>query len=136
MAQLGVHSEVGKLRKVIVHRPGLALSRLTPSNCEELLFDDVIWVKQARIEHNAFVDVMRYRDVEVFFVRELLEETIADQEARRWLLDRRVRPEVIGVGLAPELHAAMMQMDAEKLSNHLIGGMNVAELPFKVPSTP
>ena len=72
MTKLGVHSEVGKLRKVIVHRPGLALSRLTPSNCQELLFDDVIWVKQGRVEHHAFTDVMRHRGVEVCFVRELL----------------------------------------------------------------
>ena len=135
MTTYGVHSEVGKLRKVIVHRPGLALSRLTPSNCEELLFDDVIWVKQGRVEHHGFVDAMRYRGIEVFYVRRLLQEAIEDAEARKWLLDRRVRPEVIGVGLAPDLHTAMMEMDAEKLSNHLIGGMNVAELPFEVPST-
>jgi len=56
MSKFGAFSEVGKLRKVIVHRPGLALSRLTPTNREELLFDDVIWVKQARVEHNAFTD--------------------------------------------------------------------------------
>ena len=134
MTDVGVHSEVGKLRKVIVHRPGLALSRLTPSNREELLFDDVIWVKQARVEHNAFVDVMRYRDVEVLFVRELLEETMRDRAARQWLLDRKIRPEVIGVGLAEDLHPALMEMDAETLSNHLIGGMNVAELPFALPA--
>ena len=87
MTAYGVHSEVGKLRKVIVHRPGLALSRLTPSNCDELLFDDVIWVKQARVEHNAFVDVMHHRGVQVFFVRTLLVETMLDLEARKWLLD-------------------------------------------------
>ncbi len=61
----GVHSEVGKLRRVLVHRPGAALARLTPSNCHELLFDDVIWVKQARVEHLTFVDAMRHRGVEV-----------------------------------------------------------------------
>ncbi len=133
MTGLGVHSEVGKLRKVIVHRPGLALSRLTPSNREELLFDDVIWVKQARVEHNAFADVMRHRDIDVLFVRELLEETMRDMEARRWLLDRKIRPEVTGIGLSRDLHPALMEMDAEKLSNHLIGGMNVAELPFALP---
>src|SRR5215471_7802911 len=44
---LGVHSEVGRLRKVMVHRPGLEHARLTPSNAEELLFDDVIWVSRA-----------------------------------------------------------------------------------------
>jgi len=133
MTGLGVHSEVGKLRKVIVHRPGLALSRLTPSNREELLFDDVIWVKQARIEHNAFADIMRHRDIDVLFVRELLEETMRDMEARKWLLDRKIRPEVIGVGISRDLHPALMEMDAQKLSNHLIGGMNVAELPISLP---
>ena len=56
----GVHSEVGQLRKVIVHRPGLEMRRLTPSNCQELLFDDVIWARKARQEHDAFVDLMRY----------------------------------------------------------------------------
>ena len=131
MTEFGVHSEIGKLKKVIVHRPGLALTRLTPSNCDALLFDDVIWVKQARVEHNEFVDAMRYRGAEVYFVRELLEETMADMTARCWLLDRRVREEIVGVGLAGDLHAAFMEMDAESLSNYLIGGMNVEELPFK-----
>ena len=55
----GVHSEVGKLRTVIVHRPDLAHERLSPSNCHELLFDDAIWVRRARQEHDAFVDLMR-----------------------------------------------------------------------------
>ena len=127
---LGVHSEVGKLRKVLVHRPGLELSRLTPSNCEELLFDDVIWVKQARIEHNEFVDAMRHRGVDVLFVRQLLKETIADSEARRWLLERKITEDQVGVGLAAELRDALMAMDAETLSSHLIGGMSRSELPF------
>ena len=131
MTGFGVHSEVGKLRKVIVHRPGLELTRLTPSNCQELLFDDVLWVKQARVEHHAFVDAMRYRGVDVYHVRELLEEVLRDQQARKWLLDRKVREEIVGAGLAQDMHAALMEMDAEKLSNHLIGGFNLAELPFK-----
>jgi len=134
MSKFGAFSEVGKLRKVIVHRPGLALSRLTPENRAELLFDDVIWVKKARVEHNGFVDEMRHRGIEVYFVRQLLEEALRDKKGRKWLLDRRVRPETIGVGLAEELHPALMEMNAEKLSNHLIGGMNVSELPFKLPA--
>jgi len=51
----GVHSEVGKLRTVMVCRPGLAHQRLTPGNCHDLLFDDVIWVRRAEEEHAAFV---------------------------------------------------------------------------------
>lgn len=127
----GVHSEVGKLRKVLVHRPGLELTRLTPENRESLLFDDVIWVKQARIEHHEFEDAMRYRGAEVVFVRELLEETLGNPEARRWILDRRINENAVGVGLTADLHAALMEMDAERLSSVLIGGMNRAELPFE-----
>jgi arginine deiminase len=72
-----VESEVGTLRKVIVHRPGLEHTRLTPTNAEELLFDDVIWVKRAKEEHDAFVSVMRDRGVEVFEVGDLLTEVLA-----------------------------------------------------------
>src|SRR5215469_11515545 len=71
---LGVHSEVGRLRKVMVHRPGLEHTRLTPSNAEELLFDDVIWVARAKAEHDMFVEVMRDRGVAVFHVEQLLTE--------------------------------------------------------------
>jgi len=126
----GVHSEVGKLRRVLVHRPGAALARLTPSNCEELLFDDVIWVKQARVEHMTFVDALRYRGVEVVFLRELLAETMKDRDAREWLLDRRVTDETVGVGLADDLHAMLMEADADTLSAILMGGMSRAELPI------
>src|SRR5690606_36841933 len=100
----GVHSEVGKLRRVMVHRPGTALARLTPSNCHELLFDDVIWVKQARVEHMTFVDAIRHRGAEVVFLRDMLTETLRIREARRWLLDRRVNDNTVGIGLADDLH--------------------------------
>ena len=83
----GVHSEVGKLRRVLVHRPGTELARLTPSNIHELLFDDVIWVKQARVEHMTFVDALRHRGAEVVFLRETLADTMKDREARTWLLE-------------------------------------------------
>lgn len=128
---LGVHSEIGKLRRVLVHRPGLELTRLTPANREALLFDDVIWVKQARVEHHEFEDAMRYRGADVLFVRELLEETVENPEARQWIVDRRVNENTVGVGLTTDLHAALMELDAEPLSSVLIGGMSRAELPFE-----
>ncbi|WEX10827.1 arginine deiminase [Chelativorans sp. AA-79] len=130
----GVHSEVGKLRRVMVHRPGTALARLTPSNCHELLFDDVLWVKQARVEHMTFVDAMRYRGVEVVFLREMLTETMRIPEARRWLVDRRVNDNTVGVGLADDLHAHLMEIDADALSSILVGGLSKAELPVKTNS--
>ena len=131
MTTLGVHSEVGKLRKVIVHRPGLAIARLTPSNCHELLFDDVLWVKQARQEHMAFVDEMRHRGIEVYHFRELLEETMRDKAAREWLLSLRISENTVGVGMAQELHDCLMEMEAYQLSVHLVGGISRAELPFE-----
>ncbi len=131
MTALGVHSEVGKLRKVIIHRPGLAIARLTPTNCHDLLFDDVLWVKQARQEHMAFADEMRHRGIDVYLFRELLEETMKDMAAREWLLKLRISEHMVGVGMAEDLHAALMEMDAYKLSVHLVGGISRAELPFE-----
>ncbi|MFC7704613.1 arginine deiminase [Plastorhodobacter daqingensis] len=115
----------------MVHRPGSALARLTPSNCHDLLFDDVIWVKQARADHMTFVDAMRYRGTEVVFLRDLLVETLRIPEARAWLLDRRVNEDTVGVGLADDLRAHLSDMDADPLSLILLGGMSRAELPLE-----
>jgi arginine deiminase len=78
----GVNSEVGRLRRVLVCRPGLAQQRLTPANCRDLLFDDVLWVSQARNEHDAFTNAMVEREVEVLELHELLASTMADPIAR------------------------------------------------------
>jgi arginine deiminase len=88
MADFGAHSEVGKLRKVMVHRPELSLQRLTPSNHDDLLFDDVLWVERAQYEHDRFVEKMRERGVEVFLFRDLLAEALtASDEGRRRLIE-------------------------------------------------
>lgn len=127
----GVHSEIGRLRRVLVHRPGTELARLTPSNCKDLLFEDVIWVKQARVEHMTFVDAMRHRGVDVVFLRELLEETMTDPDARRWLLERRVTDDTVGAGLSDDLRAYLKDIEPAALSSILIGGLNRAELPIE-----
>jgi arginine deiminase len=131
---LGANSEVGTLRTVLVHRPDLAHERLSPSNCRELLFDDVIWVRRARQEFDAFVDVMRSRDVEVLLFHDLLTETLGDAEARDWLLSRRLRPEEVTAMFAAELKAWMTEMPAGELATRLTGGVTVDELPTDVKS--
>src|SRR4029450_291821 len=78
---LGAYSEVGRLRRVMVHRPGLEHTRLTPSNAAELLFDDVLWVSRAKSEHDAFCEVMRERGVEVFEAEKLFAEVLAKPAA-------------------------------------------------------
>jgi len=129
MAKLGVYSEVGKLHKVLVHRPDLSLKRLTPSNCDELLFDGVLWVKKARWEHDMFVDHMRSRGIEVVLVSELLAETLKDQEARKWILGRKVTHNEHGLMFSEELHAWLDEMDAAELATYLIGGILFSQLP-------
>jgi arginine deiminase len=103
MTEFGVHSEVGRLRKVMVHRPDLSLSRLTPSNHDDLLFDDVLWVDRAQQEHDIFVQMMRERGIEVYYLRELLAETLATSEAvRRRVIRQEVSELTVGVSLAEE----------------------------------
>jgi arginine deiminase len=126
---LGAHSEVGTLRTVMVHRPDLAHERLSPTNCHELLFDDVIWVRRARQEFDAFVDVMRERGVEVLLLHELLAETLADAGAREWVLSRRLRPEEIPSVFSREITAWMSEMPADELATRLTGGVTALELP-------
>src|SRR3954447_15052905 len=104
MAAFGVDSEVGKLRKVIVHRPDLSLQRLTPSNHDDLLFDDVLWVEQAQREHDMFAAVMRERGVEVFYAHELLAETLkASKEARSKLIELVASPYTVGWSVCDEV---------------------------------
>jgi arginine deiminase len=131
---LGTHSEVGKLHTVIVHRPDLAHERLSPSNCHELLFDDVIWVRRARQEFDAFVDLMRERGTEVLLFHELLTQTLEEKNAREWLLSRRVRPEEVTVMFTAPLHDWMAEMPADELATRLTGGITVGELPEEVQS--
>ena len=130
MAEFGVHSEVGKLRKVIVHRPGLEMERLTPSNAEELLFDDVIWVRKARQGHDGFVDLMREEfGVQVMRVHELLADVVADPEGRAYLLDNRLTANEVGLNGQRELRAWMDEMRPTELVSYLIGGVTVDDLP-------
>jgi len=128
MARCFVGSEVGTLRRVLLHRPDLELRRLTPSNCEELLFDDVLWVRRARQEHDAFADALTERGVEVLYLGDLLAETLKLDDARGWLLDSVVREDEHGPVFAPELRRYLEDLDSVALTRALIGGLTHAEL--------
>src|ERR1700759_1007676 len=116
---LGANSEVGSLRTVMVHRPDKAHERLSPTNCHELLFDDVIWVRRARQEFDAFVDLMRSRGVEGLLVPDLLAQPGEDPEAREWLLSRRVRPEEVTAMFSGPLSVWLTEMPADELATRL-----------------
>ena len=128
MTDFGVHSEVGRLRKVMVHRPDLSLKRLTPSNRDELLFDDVLWVEQAQKEHDEFAETFRRRGVEVYYVQELLAEALAVEGARKWVFEHTINPYTVGPSAVDAVIRALDAMDDETLAKHLIGGITKREM--------
>lgn len=127
--QYGVHSEVGTLRKVMVCAPGLAHTRLTPSNNDRLLFDDVLWVEKAKSDHFDFMNKMRERGVEVVEMHNLLAETMAIPEARAWVLDQQITPDEVGVGILKDVRSYLDEMEARELAKYLIGGLSPRDLP-------
>lgn len=126
---LGVHSEVGRLRKVLVCAPGLAHRRLTPSNADDLLFDDVMWVEMAQRDHLDFVNKLRGRGVEVVELHEVLAETMAIPQARTWLLDRKIVANEVGIGLLDDTRAFLETLKPRELTDFLIGGLATDDLP-------
>jgi arginine deiminase len=128
-AAYGVHSEVGTLRKVLVCAPGLAHTRLTPTNCDDLLFDDVMWVQNARRDHFDFMSKLRERGVEVVELHNLLTETMAVPGAKKWLLDRKIVANEVGLGLIDDTRAYLESIDDRTLAEYLVGGLSTVDLP-------
>jgi arginine deiminase len=131
MTGFWVDSEIGQLRAVLLHRPDLELTRLTPANIADMLFDEIMWVERARLEHEAFAEVLRRRGVEVLLLADLLATALADEGGRKELLDRVVTVDAFGAGLAPELRAWFDSLDATELVTYLIGGVIPEDLPFR-----
>jgi arginine deiminase len=135
MREFGVHSEVGKLRTVMVCRPGLAHQRLTPGNCKDLLFDDVIWVHEAQKDHYDFVLKMRERGIEVLDLHELLAEALERKEARQFVLDRRITKNTVGLGTAAGIRPWLDSLPAKDLAEFLIGGIAISDIPDSMVKT-
>jgi arginine deiminase len=115
----------------MVCRPGLAQKRLTPANCHELLFDDVLWVQQARNDHDAFSAALTERDVEVLEMHDMLADVVAVPPARQWLLDRKLGPDFVDEETAAQLRPWLEGLTPARLAEHLIGGVARGELPFE-----
>ena len=130
--KFGVHSEVGQLRKVMVCAPGRAHARLTPTNCDALLFDDVLWVENAKRDHFDFVSKMRDRGIDVVEMHNLLAETLAVPEGKKWILDNQVVPNQVGLGFVDELRSYLEGLSNRELAETLIGGLSTNEFPESV----
>ncbi|GAB3504742.1 arginine deiminase [Pseudoxanthomonas daejeonensis] len=125
----GVHSEVGTLRKVLVCSPGLAHMRLTPRNKDDLLFDDVMWVDNAKRDHFDFVSKMRDRGVDVVEMHQMLAETAALPEARKWILDHQINANEVGLDVMVDVRAYLESLSPQELAITLIGGLSVLDVP-------
>lgn len=129
MTELGVYSEVGRLRRVLMHRPGICMERLTPANRADFLFDDVVHVERAQKEHNALTAILRDRGVEVLYVQDLLEETLrASGETRKAAVERVVSSFTVGLSLVEDLRAFLLGLDDAALARVLLGGLLNSEL--------
>ena len=125
---LHVDSEVGRLRRVIVHRPDFELKRLTPSNKDELLFDEVLWVERAKQEHDRFTETLRDLDVNVIHFDDLLRETVELPEARDYVLDHIFDKRVYGPIALDPVRAALASLDSRTLTETLVGGLTKREV--------
>lgn len=125
----GVHSEAGRLRRVMVCPPSLAHRRLTPDNAAGLLFDEVMYVEQAQRDHADFVAAMTGRGIEVLDLLVLLREVMDDPAARAWVLERKVTPDQVGQGMADDLRAWLAGLPSERLTELLVGGVAHADVP-------
>ncbi len=125
---LHVDSEVGRLHQVILHRPDLELKRLTPTNKDDFLFDDVLWVKRAKQEHDAFAESLRDLGVQVHLLDELLQETLEIPEAKHYVLEHSLDERVYGPMALDALFAMFTALDDEALTRYLIGGITKREL--------
>ena len=134
MSKLYVGSEVGQLRRVLLHRPERSLTHLTPSNCQDLLFDDVLAVEEAGKEHDLFSQTLREQGVEVLQLHDLLAETLAVTEAKQWLLNTQISDFRYGPIFARDLRTYLADMNNDQLATILLGGLAYAELPIRSAS--
>src|SRR5512139_1429523 len=124
----GANSEVGRLRTVMLHRPGPELKRLTPRNNDKLLFDGIPWVSRAQDEHDAFAQALRDRDVEVLYLTELLVETLQRPEARDHAIAGAMSSLHLGETLRQYLTAALDDQSPEQLASFLTAGVRNDEV--------
>jgi arginine deiminase len=131
-----VDSEVGRLREVIVHRPGVEMSRLTPRNKEDFLYDDVLWLGQAQREHDGFVETLSTGGAVVLQLTDLLATTLEVGPACEWVLDQALDARFLGPQAARALRELCDGLPTSTLTSYLVGGLTKAELLEHIPPPP
>ncbi|GAM71353.1 arginine deiminase [Vibrio sp. JCM 19236] len=131
MSKFYVGSEVGQLRRVLLHRPKRSLTHLTPSNCHDLLFDDVLAVERAGEEHDAFAQTLRDQGVEVLLLTNLLAETLEVPEAKDWLLRTQISDMRLGPTFANDVRCYLGDLPNLQLAKILTGGLAFGQMPMQ-----
>ena len=124
-----ISSEIGRLRTVIVHRPGIEIARITPENKEALLFDDLLWLERAQREHDAFTELMTGRGVEVLYFEALLRDILDFEETKGVIIDDIITPARCGANVAERLRETLREAPCDRVVDVLLGGLLERELP-------
>ena len=123
-----VGSEIGKLRTVMVHRPGIEIARITPENKEALLFDDLLWLERAQEEHDRFTAMMTERGIEVLYFENLLRDILDMDEIKGQIIDDIITPAECGLGVSNRLRESLREADCDRVVDVLLGGLLEREL--------
>jgi arginine deiminase len=123
-----VRSEIGQLRAVLVHRPGMEMGRITPSNKDELLFDELLWVEHAQREHDAFAELLQGSGVEVLYLEKLLAEVLSEPEVASQTVAAHVTDKTCGPQAVSRVRDYLLELPTDQLVDHLIGGVSLEEV--------
>ncbi|WKY45327.1 arginine deiminase [Eubacteriaceae bacterium ES2] len=126
---LNIHSEIGNLKRVLLHRPGKELERIVPDSLKELLFEDIPWLKRMQEEHDEFTGILKNRGVEVLYVEDLLKDVLKNKAVREGLILEVIdQNPSSGNYIDGFLTEYLMGMESDKLSEALIAGVLQKEL--------
>ncbi|MDF2892803.1 MAG: arcA [Clostridia bacterium] len=127
---LNVTSEIGKLKAVLLHKPGKELEKLTPDYLSQLLFDDIPWLKKMRVEHDEFADILRQRGTKVYYVDELLTEVLQNTEIKEKFVNELLSTCIENTQeLNQVLYEHIMNMSAKEVTEIAISGLSKKDLP-------
>lgn len=139
LTNIHVYSEIGRLRKVLLHRPGKEIDNLTPSNKEAMLFDDLPDAMMAGIEHDAFAETLRSQGVEAVYIEELLADVLSNMDVRAgFIRDFLTEGEVPSKNIEPMTEWLLDFSDSKELADLLIAGIrnNKKSIPISLPVAP
>lgn len=129
MGGLSIRSEVARLRRVMVHRPGCELQNLTPRFLSELLFDEIPWLEEAQAEHDNFVQVLRAHGVEVYYIEDLVAELVSDRELRQQLVEAQIgHSDLHRLREQQAVRDYLWQLDPKAVVDTLIAGIRKSEI--------